>query len=376
MFLVTAPFICRRCSTALLRRSSLPNARQSFTTLNPTPPPPSIAYAHLTNRRLVNVEGPDASHFLQGLITANVPRKKLKRGFYSAFLNAAGRVLYDVFIYPGLDRLGQLENFYIEVDASEVDALAKHLKRFKLRARTQVHVVDEGAMSVWALLGQDSDAPKMSQSVADCIDKRAPGMGVRHILHAGMKPQDAGEEIPAKSYDLWRILKGVAEGQGEIRKEVALPQESNIDYMGGIAFRKGCYIGQELTIRTHHTGVVRKRILPIQLYNEKADSKNEVIYDPLTEIRLPPRGAAISKVDHKGRNAGKFLGGIGNVGLALCRLETMTDTILTGVGFGWKPEDEFGIAWEAEEGREGGEIKVKACIPEWHKGRAEAQKLR
>ena len=48
------------------------------------------------------------------------------------------------------------------------------------------------------------------------------------------------------------------EGQIEIPKETALPLESNIDIMGGIDFRKGCYVGQELTIRTHHTGVVRE----------------------------------------------------------------------------------------------------------------------
>lgn len=35
-----------------------------------------------------------------------------------------------------------------------------------------------------------------------------------------------------------------------------------------VDFRKGCYVGQELTIRTYHTGVVRKRIVPIQIYKD------------------------------------------------------------------------------------------------------------
>jgi folate-binding protein YgfZ len=35
-----------------------------------------------------------------------------------------------------------------------------------------------------------------------------------------------------------------------------------------VDFRKGCYVGQELTIRTYHTGVVRKRIVPVQIYNK------------------------------------------------------------------------------------------------------------
>ena len=156
-----------------------------------------------------------------------------------------------------------------------------------------------------------------------------------------------------------------------------MPQESNIDYMGGIDFRKGCYVGQELTIRTHHTGVVRKRILPVQIYSAEGNSKppDQLMYDDGTKISLPPKGANISRVEKKGRSAGKWLGGVGNIGLALCRLELMTDTVLTGEGSQWSPEHEFRVAWEPEEGVEGGEVRVKAFVPDWHRSRAEGQKL-
>ena len=33
-----------------------------------------------------------------------------------------------------------------------------------------------------------------------------------------------------------------------------------------VEFRKGCYVGQELTVRTYHTGVIRKRILPVVIH--------------------------------------------------------------------------------------------------------------
>ena len=32
-----------------------------------------------------------------------------------------------------------------------------------------------------------------------------------------------------------------------------------------VSFDKGCYVGQELTARTHHTGMVRKRVMPVSL---------------------------------------------------------------------------------------------------------------
>jgi folate-binding protein YgfZ len=39
-----------------------------------------------------------------------------------------------------------------------------------------------------------------------------------------------------------------------------------LELQHGVDFRKGCYVGQELTARTHHTGVVRKRVVPVLLY--------------------------------------------------------------------------------------------------------------
>lgn len=265
--------------------------------------------------------------------------------------------------------------YLIEVDANEVEALARHLKRFKLRAKIGIRVMEEGEYGVWAAWGDEQCG--MIKNGTGCPDHRAPELGERIALRHDGKFPHRGEEVPASIYEVRRMMMGVAEGQGEILKESALPQESNIDYMGGIDFRKGCYVGQELTIRTHHTGVVRKRILPVQIYSCEYNTQPPALlsYDQRTKVVLPPRGANISRADKKGRSAGKWLGGVGNVGLALCRLEVMTDTVLTGEGTQWSPEHEFKVAWEPEEGREGGEVKVKAFVPSWHKMRAEGQKL-
>ena len=283
--------------------------------------------------------------------------------------------MHDVFIYPDADTEQEEPGFLIEVDANEVDALARHLKRYKLRAKVGIRVVDEAELSIWATWGKQSMFGVSLR--AGGLDRRAPDMGRRVISSGDFKLEGSDGQVEGGGYDIRRMMMGVAEGQGEILKESALPQESNIDYMGGIDFRKGCYVGQELTIRTHHTGVVRKRILPVQLYSSEVGSRppDELVYDESTKIVLPPKGANISRVDKKGRSAGKWLGGVGNIGLALCRLEIMTDTVLTGEGSQWSPEDEFKVAWEPEEGREGGEVKVKAFVPNWHQSRAEGQKL-
>lgn len=60
-----------------------------------------------------------------------------------------------------------------------------------------------------------------------------------------------------------------------------------------------------------------------------------------------------------GRSAGKWVVGVGNVGLALCRLEVM-------VGEGGGGGGGFKVVRE-EEGEWGGEVRVKAFVPSWHR---------
>lgn len=296
---------------------------------------------------------------------------------YRKWLNGSSKEADD----PGL---------LIEVDANEVRALAAHLKKYKLHADVRIRVVEDGEWEVWsAWRGNDgmraeSGHPQSVLPAADevaeeetdadasmeigCVDLRAPGMGHRVILpgsagkdtdKASHRLRTAGEKVSVESYQVHRILLGVAEGQAEIVRETALPLESNIDYMGGIDFRKGCYIGQELTVRTRHTGVVRKRILPVMLDSrsngggtisppparlEYKPAGGTGVLSPSTSapLQLPPRGADITQANGRGRSAGKWLSGIGNIGLAICRLEVMT---------GGRPgQTEFKIAWGSEEG--------------------------
>jgi folate-binding protein YgfZ len=192
-------------------------------------------------------------------------------------------------------------------------------------------------------------------------------MGRRLILSGDKKPEvPAGvEETGEEAYRIRRYLKGVAEGQGEILREAALPQESNIDYMGGIDYRKGCYVGQELTIRTHHTGVIRKRILPLMIYGEEEEMPTTLEYRPDVDLNIPPAETGISRFNKKGRSAGKWLAGLGNLGLGLCRLEIMTNTVVQGEAGGYKEGDEFKMEWNDEDGTTK-MVKVKAFVPPWH----------
>lgn len=354
---------CRR----LLSTSALP------------PAPPPRGYARLTTRRLISLRGHDAPRFLQGLITQNISSvdspasHSCSQGFYSAFLNASGRVLHDVFIYP--DSRSREQNdpaFLIDVDAQEVHSLARHLKRYKLRAKVRVEVVDDGEAQVWQAwddTGLINFPPNVDHFWTICEDRRAEVMGTRLIASGDTKPEVDADWVDVGTYEVRRILHGIAEGQSEIIKESALPLECNMDCMNGIDFRKGCYVGQELTIRTRHTGVVRKRILPVQLY-DSGTAPDILGYRPDSSVVIQPYGTNIINISTgKGRSVGKWLGGIGNIGLALCRLENMANIALNGRGIQQGPKDEFMLSLPAEENREVGEVRIKAFVPDWLRNR-------
>ncbi|KAM7188667.1 putative transferase CAF17, mitochondrial [Naviculisporaceae sp. PSN 640] len=360
-------------------------------------PPPSVitsGVTRLTSRRLISVSGHDAAKYLQGVITANItnadgtPRTS---PFYAAFLTAKGRVLHDVFLYPynpsSPSELPTGDSFLIEVDASEAARLQQHIKRYKLRAKFDVRLLEESGLQVWHAWSDNTETlavaceeiVKKNDILTLDQDPRAPGLGYRIISRSSLESPASLPQVQESAYTLHRYRLGVPEGQREILRDQALPLESNIDVMNGIDFRKGCYVGQELTIRTKHRGVVRKRILPVVVSDPSVPSEGSDItsglesgYKPAIslsgQLALPDSEARIGRKEKPDRRVGQWLAGIGNVGLALCRLEVMTDLQVPGetASAGYNPEkDEFVVNAGTGGAVEGEELKVKAFVPEW-----------
>jgi folate-binding protein YgfZ len=319
------------------------------------------------------LSGPDTAKFLQGLITNNVDSTRLSP-FYSAFLDARGRVLFDVFIWVWPELVAKEGQWacYIEVGAGETDILMKHLKRHKLRSKLEIKSVGtEGpdGIHVWAAWGGAHEQVKDWSSIAGMEDPRAPGM-YRYLANADLETIAEGlQSEKSIHYNLQRYMHGVPEGPRDIPREAALPMEVNIDLNGGIDFKKGCYVGQELTIRTKHTGVVRKRILPVLLHRNDASKAGVAERIDPRDVDLSfepqdPAGVDIKQLDEsgairKGRAAGKIIGAFGNVGLATCRLENMTPMKVTTEGGTYKEGMQFGIEVDGQV------VRVQPVLYDW-----------
>ena len=370
------------------RSTRLPSSRFVHTSLSVNSLCAS-GQVELTSRALISLTGQDASHFLQGLTTANIPPSpgSSPGSIYSVFLNAQGRILHDVFVYPlptssallhaassQVTRREAEPTYLIEVDSAEIQGLIKWLKKYKLRSKICLRALDPGeirVLSAWS----DSDSIMVSetfdQSQLITVDSRAPSFSTRVLVASAEKPK---LDLPLVSEDIYRFrryLWGIPEGQTELLHSTALVHDYCVDYMNGVDFRKGCYVGQELVIRTQHTGVVRKRVLPCVIYRDGELPPNpnllKMDYEIGTEIH---RGTDIEKVEaqteRRQRSCGKWIAGVGNVGLALCRLEEMV-----GIGPGgersntWNQSREFKLALDIKPSNIN--VRVKALLPKWWK---------
>jgi len=370
-------------------------ARRTLQHITAPPAPAPEGLALLKSRRLISVAGPDSASFLQGLITGNLFEGPAHQaiitapGLYTAFLTAQGRLRNDVFIYRDTTNLARgtfaspSSAFLIEVDASHTKGLSDLLSRHKLRSRIRIRLLEEDEASIHAYWSPSPSLslPPLPPGTIHLPDLRADGaLGHRILTSTPLAPT-----VPEQNYHLHRYLHGIAEGQSELPAETSLPLESNLDTSSraAIDFHKGCYVGQELTIRTRHRGVVRKRVLPVVVYpagESPPVDLGEGVYESeiLTGVETSqiPFGENITFVNKASRTApGRWIRGVGNVGLALVRLEKMTDLRWTGAGaemgagtdaergaveVGDEKVDEFRIV--AEGGRE---LRVKAFVPRW-----------
>ncbi|XP_055851975.1 putative transferase CAF17 homolog, mitochondrial [Episyrphus balteatus] len=233
----------------------------------------------LTKRALVRIQGAEVVPFLQGLITNDMNHLHVdgNPSMYTMFLNNAGRVLYDSIVY----RTPEADSFIIECDRDVSNELRKHLRLFRVRRKINIDCVNE-ELTPWIVFNpiQNGDVPKPNDKKPDKVlstpDPRLKELGVRIILPAGSEGKDIEKMFPSSitieqstssQYNTHRYVHGVGEGIIDHPPGKCFPLEANCDFLHGVSFQKGCYVGQELTARVYHTGVIRKRLMPLKLTN-------------------------------------------------------------------------------------------------------------
>ncbi|XP_019734669.1 iron-sulfur cluster assembly factor IBA57, mitochondrial [Hippocampus comes] len=303
-------------------RAGLRVLRYSQEALDNPAAPGKLACYRLAHRALVQIEGAEASSFLQGLLTNDVRQLEEASGgaVYAHMLNVQGRTLYDVILYSQKEA-ARGSGILLECDSAMTDSLLRHLKVYKIRRKININPCPD--LFAWAVLplqqshSQRFSKPELSSPEKAVVwekDPRTQDMGWRLVLESQADPLDviaSCQKGDTEEYHRHRYSIGLPEGVKDLPPGVALPLESNLVYMQGISFSKGCYIGQELTARTHHTGVIRKRLMPVR-------------------ASAPVQGLEEGTSLHtkSGKPAGKHRAGLGNLGLSLIRLAHAKEVLM------------------------------------------------
>ncbi|MBN8522170.1 MAG: folate-binding protein YgfZ [Alphaproteobacteria bacterium] len=233
-------------------------------------------FVTLQDRGQIRIEGADRLTFLQGLITQDVLTLPLNTLRYGCLLTPQGKFLHDFFMYRTDDAL------FLDVEGGHrTEDMMTRLMRYKLRAHISLSC--DPTVSVYAVI----NAP------VGLSDPRHPGMGSR----SWVKP-----DLPERPFAQWddrRIWLNIPDGSRDMIPEKSILLECGIDKLNGIDFAKGCYMGQELTARTHYRALIKKHLYPVQWHGATPP--------PFTDISL------------NGETIGDMRSSCGHIGLAMIR---------------------------------------------------------
>lgn len=331
-------------------------------------------------------------------------------GLSSMFLNSKGRVVNDCYLYtdpfhtstPNAEEIYKRgPSYLVEVDPRFGRSLQSLLKIHKLSAKVKIeedpaacshyYYNDTPGFEDWLedIQGQyftTSDPASALQSanefmknevmfprsfaqniVGFAIDNRIPNFGIKVLTSqpcdlifsdSFLKSFDA-PKVLASTITSRRFANGLFETADAPPGTSLLPFECNLDYVNGLSLEKGCYVGQELTIRTYNGGVMRKRVVPVTFSGqanvaELLDGVNptEVDIKPTTASPETPAPQVASpfgstkQVARRGK-VGKLLAVDGDRGFMLVNT---TDVEKSN-------EYQFTV--------KGQTVKVTATIPEW-----------
>ncbi len=179
------------------------------------------------SRALFRFSGDDAQKLLFDVVTGRLLAEP-GPAIWWALLSPQGKVQ--------AEGLSTFEDgaFWLDVDAGVADAFHKRMRMYKLRAAVEIADLHESHRVGW-----DGGAP--------------------HTRTIGTAADAAGWAAPDESHAAARIAAGIAEQGSDFAADAMFPHDIGMDLLGGVDFKKGCYIGQEVVSRMEHRGTARRR---------------------------------------------------------------------------------------------------------------------
>lgn len=279
-----------------------------------------IHAAILPDRTVLRISGEDARHFLQNLVTGDIEKLAPGEARFAALLTPQGKILFDFFV------IAHENEFLLDTPKALASELAKRLRFYKLRAKVEIAETDFTIAVVF-------DGKQLPHFDIAFADPRHAELGARVVLPsagaennlraAGLALVDDGE------WQKHRIALGIPQGGRDFAYGDTFPHEADMDQLGGVDFKKGCFIGQEVVSRMQHKTAVRTRVVPVAFEGNRPEEG--------VEVKIGEKAAGFFGSSAEGR------------GLAKLRLDRVEEGLKTG------------------ESLSAGNIAIKLVKPDWAK---------
>ena len=258
--------------------------------------------ADLSHLGLIRAEGADTESFLQGQLSNDVRLVTDGRSQLSAYCNPKGRMLAIARVFKRDDA------YFLQLPLALLEPTLKRLSMFVLRAKVKLQAEPD-------LVGLGLSGPNAAMLVENVWGPFAPDVdasrtqnGITVICLPGRSPRYALLGNAASLQPVWQRLTAVATPVGahawrwlDIQAglptvlpgtvEEFVPQMTNLELVGGVSFKKGCYPGQEIVARMHYLGRLKQRMIGAHVQS----------------ATRPLPGTPVYAADFPGQSAGKVV---------------------------------------------------------------------
>jgi len=245
---------------------------------------------------VIRAEGSDAASFLHAQLTQDIAALDAGSASLAGYCSPKGRLLASfVVARPSPDTV------WLACSADLLPAVHKRLSMFVLRSKCRLTDAT-GELQVRGAAGSAAPPGLAPWQANGPWLGLPPAEGVGRALWIG--PAAEAPDAPAWTPDAWawlEVMSAVPRIQAATAEQF-VPQMVNLELVGGVNFRKGCYPGQEVVARSQYRGTTKRRLSlwesPVSMH-----AGQEVFH---SDDPGQPAGMVVLAASHAGRHAAQL----------------------------------------------------------------------
>ncbi|MFP6860389.1 YgfZ/GcvT domain-containing protein [Pseudomonas sp.] len=254
-------------------------------------------YCTLSHEGILAVRGPDANKFLQGQVTCNLNYLSDSHSSLGARCTPKGRMLSSFRI------LSVSDGYLLAMSSDLLEAQLTDLKKYAVFSKSKLTDESQNWLRI-GLSGGDDALRSLGLELAETTDSVARSDELLALRlsdgraelwlptnqAAAIQTQLASHlpEAPLNDWLLAQVRAGIGQVMASTR-ELFIPQMINLQAVGGVSFKKGCYTGQEIVARMQYLGKLKRRLYRLELHDSQ-------VPEPATALFSPSHASSVGEV--------------------------------------------------------------------------------